>query len=174
MFKITTDPHGDGSRVTARRRNGDIVYIFGQTRRQMMAIRKLLMKLGRHYDLPMSHLADFWGIEEINATNEELLECLSLVPDPYCGCNPRQALVAAMRDARIIQRVLARNPTLEQLFTIQASNYDWGVYWRCNHPTAAGRERFAKDLDGMLDQMTENRRRYEQIKERANGNGQAN
>jgi hypothetical protein len=159
MFKITTDPHGSGSRVTARRKNGDIVYIFGQTKRQMMAVRKLIMKAARHYDLPMIHLADFWGIEKINATNAELLECLSVVPDPYCGCDPRQALIAAMRDA------------LEQLFTIQESNYDWGVYWRCNHPTEAGRQRFARDNEGMLEQLTENRRRYEEIKARANGHG---
>jgi hypothetical protein len=138
----------------------------------LATIRKLLMKLGRAYDLPMSHFADFWGIEKINATNAELLECLSVVPDPYCGCDPRQALIAAMRDARIIQRVLARDPTLEQLFTIQESNYDWGVYWRCNHPTEAGRQRFARDNEGMLEQLTENRRRYEQINaRRANGHG---
>jgi hypothetical protein len=170
--KITNDPHdapsGSFNWITARRKN-DRVYIFGETKRQCLAIRKLLMKSARHFNETLLEVSDFFGLDEINTTNAELLECLSSPPDPYSGVNVREALVAAMRDARIIQRVLTQNPTIEQLFTIQASNYDWGLYFRCNHPTVAGRERFAKDLEGMLEQLTENRRRYEQIKGRANG-----
>jgi hypothetical protein len=175
MLEITTNPHRPGSGIGARRKNGDRIYLRGETIRQLRTVRKLLMKLSRQFGLPLAAHADFAGIEIIkNVTNNDLIDCLSTVPDPYSGVSPRQALIAAMRDARICHRILAQDPTLDQLFSVTDNIYDWGLWWRCNHPTAAGRERFARDLEGMLEQMTENRRRYEQIKERANGNGQAN
>ena len=171
--KITTDPHdhpsGSFNRITARRKSGDSVFVFGESLRQVRTIKRILMKLARKFNEPLIHVADFVGVERVTATPAELLACLSSVPDPYAGVDPSDAADASVRDARIIQAILAQRPTIEQIFTVMENMYDWGCWWRCNHPTAAGREYFAKDLEGMLDRMTENRRRYEQIKERANG-----
>jgi hypothetical protein len=171
--KITTDPHdqpsGNFIRITARRKNGDSVFVFGESLRQVRTIKRILMKLARKFNEPLTHVADFVGVAQIKATPAELLACLSSVPNPYADVNPSEAADASVRDARIIQAILAQSPTIEQIFTVMENMYDWGCWWRCNHPTAAGREHFAKDLEGMLEQLTENRRRYEQIKERANG-----
>jgi hypothetical protein len=62
--KISGDPHaregGSFVRISARRSNGDKVYIFGETVRQVKQIRRMLMKLARHYgDLPMIFCARF-------------------------------------------------------------------------------------------------------------------
>jgi hypothetical protein len=163
--KITTDPHdepgGSGSynRITARRKNGDHVYIFGQTKRQCMAIKRLLMKLARHYDETMIKFADFFGVDEIAATNADLIECLSPVPDPYSGVNPHQALIAAMRDARICERILGQPNTIEQLLTVSNNQYDWGLFFRVNDERPEVRDLWARQLAEMKVWMDENRAR---------------
>jgi hypothetical protein len=89
MLEITTDPHRPGSRIGARRKNGDKVFIYGNVTRQLRTVRTILMKLARHFDLPLADFAEFLGIEEINVSKEDLIQCLSAVPDPYSGVELR-------------------------------------------------------------------------------------
>jgi hypothetical protein len=46
--KITTDAHdapsGSFNRITARRKSGDSVFVFGESLRQVRTIRKIIMK----------------------------------------------------------------------------------------------------------------------------------
>jgi hypothetical protein len=163
--KISEDPHAEDSnytRISAHRKNGDKVYVFGEGTRQVKAIRTILMKLARHYNKEMIHLADFFGLEEVRTTNAELIKCLSSVPDPYCGCDPTDALIAGKRDLNICMQIMAQDPTLDHLVVVCNNFADWGTYWRCNEPTAAGRDRWAKHLADLAPLRTENRRRYEQ------------
>jgi hypothetical protein len=175
--KITTNPHdqpsGNFIRITARRKNGDSVFVFGESLRQVRAIKRLLMKSARHFNETLLEVSNLSGLGQIKTVNDELIACLSSVPDPYAPVDRQDAADASVRDARIIQAILAHDPTIEELFRVMENMYDWQCWWRCNHPTAEGRERFAKDLDGMLERLTANRERYEQIKERR-ANGTAN
>jgi hypothetical protein len=166
--KITTDPHDtpDGSylRITARRRNGDRCFVFREGKQQVKAIRKILMRLARHFNDEMIRLADFYGLDEVKTTNAELIACLSSVPDPYAGVDPREALIAAKRDLHICMQIMAQDPSLDHLMAVSNNFWDWTTYWRCCHPTAAGREREARELAEMEPLRTENRERYERIK----------
>src|SRR5260370_3607244 len=88
--------------IGARRKNGDRIRIFANNLRQCRTLRKILMKLAKHYGLPLAQHADFDGIGMISATNDELLTCLSPFPcDPYCGVHLHAALVAWRRHLHI-------------------------------------------------------------------------
>src|SRR6266566_1897086 len=117
MLEITTDPLRPGSRISARRKNGDKIFLYGETIRQLKTARKVLMKLSKHFDLPLATFTDFVGLEMINASNYELIECLSSVPDPYAPVDLRAAMVASSRDFKIVNRILSRprQSTIEQL-----------------------------------------------------------
>jgi hypothetical protein len=162
MLEITTDAHRPGSGIGARRKNGDKIYLRGETIRQLRTVRRVLMKLAKHYGLPLNTFAEFLGVEMINATNDELLDCLSTVPNPYSGVDLRVAIAASNRDWRICNCICARDPTIEQLVTVSAQQEDWQVFWRCNHPDVGMRDRLAQELAEGRALKAENRERLEQ------------
>jgi hypothetical protein len=158
MLEITTNPSGFGTPV--RRRNGDLVYIYGECRRQLKTVRKLLMKLSRHWGLPMKHLADFAGLEGIgNAGNDDLIDCLSSVPDPYSGVELRAAMIAWKRDLNITDLILRQDPSIPQLLAVSDNQEDWLVFWRCNCPVPAIRDHLAQELVKGRALKAENRAR---------------
>jgi hypothetical protein len=169
MLEITTNPLRPGSGIGARRKNGDKIYLRGETIRQLRIVRKILMKLSKHFDLPMATFAAFPGLEMINASNDELLACLSTVPNPYDDRvdDPRIAIAASNRDWRICNCVQARDPTIEQLVTVSAQQEDWMTFWRVRHPDAGMRERLAQELVKARALKAENRARLE--RRQANG-----
>jgi hypothetical protein len=164
MLEITTEPGGFGTPV--RRRNGDLVYLCGEARRQVKAVRKLLMKLARHFGrLPMIDLADFRGLDQINATNDELIECLSSVPDPYAPVDLDAAMVASTRDLKIADRILSRprTSTIQQLLAVSDNAEDWHIFWRVRSPNGFTAQ--AKAADAEFQKLkTENRARLAQRK----------
>ena len=168
MLQIHTNPNPiPFVHIVARRKNGDRVYLFGEAQRQLRTIRKVLMKLARHYDLPMIAFTEFPGLEMINASNDELLACLSTVPNPYDDRidDPRIAIAASNRDWRICNCVQARDPTIEQLVTVSAQQEDWMTFWRVRHPDAGMRERLAQQLAEDQALKAENRERLRRRKE---------
>jgi hypothetical protein len=168
--EICSDPQpcrrGSYTSIGARRKNGDRVYIFGETKRQVRAIRKLLMKLAKHWGLPMANHADFIGMAGINATNEEMLDCLSSVPDPYAGVDLRTAFVAWRRDLNLTDLILRQDPSVPQLLAVTDNQEDWLVFWRCNCPVPAIRDHLAQELAKGRALKAENRARLAQIKRR--------
>jgi hypothetical protein len=164
MLEITTDPHRPGSGIGARRKNGDKIYLRGETIRQLRTVRKMLMKLSRHYGLPMIAFADFAGVEEINTTNEDLIECLSTVPDPYAGVDRRVAVEAWQRDWRICNRVLRQDPTIDQLLTVSGNQQDWMTWWRCNHDDPQMRSLLAEEIANAQELIMSNRARLAKMR----------
>jgi hypothetical protein len=169
MLEISTTQQAQRMGTPVRRRNGDRVYLFGEHRRQLKTVRKILMKLSQHYGLPMATFADFIGIERINTTNDELIDCLSNVPDPYAEVDLRAAMVASTRDFRICERVRAQDPTIEQLLTVSGNSEDWYNFWRVRSSKSWTPERMAKDAE-LQKLKAENRERLE----RRGANGHAN
>ena len=161
MLEITTDARAPGSGIGARRKNGDRIYLRGETIRQLRIVRKVLMKLSKHFDMPMSTFAAFLGLDQINATNDEMLHCLSTVPNPYDErvTDLRIAVAASNRDWRICEYVCARDPTIDQLVTVSANAEDWQTFWRVRHPQAAMREHLAAELVKGRALKAENRER---------------
>jgi hypothetical protein len=164
--EITTDPHrchSDFCRITARRKNGDHVLIYGQTKRHAFAIKRILMKLARSFRvIPMADLADFIGLQGINATNDELIDCLSAVPDPYAEVDRSAAVIAWKRDWNICERVRAQDPSYKHLIAVSANAEDWMTFWRCNCPSPAMRDHLARELEEGRALKSENRRRLQQ------------
>jgi hypothetical protein len=159
MLEITTEPNRFGSRVSAHRRNGDKVYLGGEARRQLKTVRKILMKLAGHYGLKMIEHADFLGVERINATNDDLVECLSSAPDPYSGVDLRAAMVAWRRDLNITNQILHQDPSVDQLLAVCDNQEDWLVFWRCNCPVPAIRDHLAQELAKARALKAENQER---------------
>ena len=169
MLQITNDPHAPGSGIGARRKNGDRIYLRGEARQQLRKVRKVLMKLARHYNLPLIAFTDFAGIEEINASNEDLVDCLSTVPDPYSGVERREAMTAAIRDSRICERILAQgDASIDQLLAVSGNQQDWCTWWRCNHPDPQVRARLAEQIADAQELIMSNRARLAQQRS-ANG-----
>jgi hypothetical protein len=172
--EITTNPKkkiSNFTRITARRKNGDQCFIFGQDKSHVFAIKRILMKLARSFRvIPMADLADFIGLGGINTTNEELINCLSVVPNAYAGVDLHAAVVAWKRDYHITARVLAQNPSVDQITACSDNQEDWVVFWRCNCPVPEIREHLAQELAEGRTLKADNRRRLEERK--ANG-GQA-
>jgi hypothetical protein len=175
--EITTDPQPHGHNyvgIGARRKNGDRIRIFGETKRQVKAIRKLLMKLGQHFGLPMANHADFVGIERINAANDDLIDCLSSVPDPYApDIDMQAAWIAWRRDWKICNRILAQDPSIDQLLSVSGNQQDWMTWFRCNHPDARVRDALARDIAKVQPLISENRERLAKQR-KANGQPQTN
>jgi hypothetical protein len=157
MLEITTNARAPGSGIGARRKNGDKIFLRGETIHQLRTVRKLLMKLAHHYNLPLAAFADFAGIEEINAENADLIDCLSTVPDPYAGVDKRVAMEAWQRDYRICERVLAQDPTIDQLLAVSGNQQDWLTWWRCNHPDAQMRSLLAEEIANAQELIMSNR-----------------
>jgi hypothetical protein len=169
MLVITTDPRRSGSSIAARRKSGDKVFIYGNVTRQLRTVRKILMKLSRHYsNLPMIAFAGFAGVEEINVTKEELLECLSAVPDPYSGVDVRIAMEAWQRDWHICERVLKQDLSIDQLLAVSGNQQDWCVFWRCNHDDPRMRALLAEEIANAQELIMSNRERLQQQRQ-ANG-----
>jgi hypothetical protein len=166
--EITSDPHpschSNYIGIGARRKNGDRVYVFGECRRQIKAVRKLIMKLGRHLGLPMKDLADFRGLGMIAAENDDLIDCLSSVPDPYAGVDLRAAFVAWKRDLNITDQILHQDPSIPQLTAVSDNQEDWLLFWRCNCPVPAIRDHLAQELEEARALKAENRERLERRK----------
>jgi hypothetical protein len=101
MLKITTDPRASGSGIGARRKNGDQVFLRGENIKQLRTVRKVLIKMAQHFQLPMAELGDFLGVDRINLTNRDLLECLSTVPNLYSEVDFAVAIEAWRRDYKI-------------------------------------------------------------------------
>jgi hypothetical protein len=168
LVEITTNPHpshhGGASfnRITARRKNGDKAFVFAATKRQCLAIKGILMKLARHYGpLPMITFADFIGVERINASNDDLIECLSAVPDPYAQVDLRAAMVATTRDFRICERVRAQDPTYKHLLAVCDCCEDWHNFWRVRSKNGFTPERIAEEAE-FQKLKADNRRRLQQ------------
>jgi hypothetical protein len=170
MLVITTDPRAPGSGIGARRKNGDRIYLRGENIRQLKIVRKVLMKLAKHFDLPMATFTDFVGLEHINTSNEELLECLSTVPDPYAPVDERVAMVASTRDFKIANRILSRprQSTLEQLLAVSANSEDWSNFWRVRSSKGFTPERIAEEAK-LQKLKASNREKLEQRSRSANG-----
>jgi hypothetical protein len=170
MLEITTDPLRPGSRISARRKNGDKIFLYGETIRQLKTARKVLMKLSKHFDLPLATFTDFVGLEMINASNDELIECLSSVPDPYAPVDLRAAMVASSRDFKIVNRILSRprQSTIEQLLAVSGNSEDWSNFWRVRSPSGFTKERMAEEAE-YRKLRAENRERLER---RNNANAQ--
>jgi hypothetical protein len=149
MLVITTDPRAPGSGIGARRKNGDKIYLRGKPVRQLRIVRKILMALSRHFDLPLATFDDFTGLEHINTTNDELIECLSTVPDPYAPVDERVVMVASTRDFKIANRILSRprQSTLEQLLAVSANSEDWANFWRVRSTKGFTPERIAEEAE---------------------------
>jgi hypothetical protein len=167
MLEITTDPHAPGSGIGARRKNGDKIFLRGETIHQLRTVRKLLMKLAHHYNLPLVAFADFAGIEESNAENTDLIECLSTVPDPYAGVDRRVAMEAWQRDWRICNRILQQDPIIDQLLAVSGNQQDWMTWWRCNHPDAGMRSLLAEEIANAQELIMSNRARLAQRRSEA-------
>jgi hypothetical protein len=176
LLEITEHRRGFLSIPVRRRKNGrqvDQVYVTADNRTQLKAVRGLLMKLARHFRAPLIECADFYGLGAINTANETLIAALSSVPDPYCGVDFDLALTAYHRDLAITDKILAQDPSIPHLLAVNNNQYDWVVFLRCNHPSAAVRQRFARDL-AELDRLGEEifHRASRQL-ERAQANGHA-
>jgi hypothetical protein len=128
MLKISTNPHEPGSGIGARRKNGDSVVLRGETISQLRTVRKVLIKMARHFQLPMAELGDFLGVDRINLTNRDLLDCLSTVPDPYAEVDFAAAIEAWRRDFKIGHRVLANDPSIEEIMIV------WVIASQPNEP----------------------------------------
>ena len=172
MLVITTDPRAPGSGIGARRKSGDKIYLRGKPIQQLRIVRKILMRLAKHYAMPLATFADFVGIEMINATNEELIECLSTVPDPYAPVDERAAMIASTRDFKIVNRILSRprQSTIEQLLAVSANSEDWANFWRVRSPKGFTPERIAKQAE--FQKLKASNR--EKLEQRRAANGAAN
>jgi hypothetical protein len=166
FLEVRTDPHpkcpGSFNRISARRRNGEKVYLFGETRHQLKAVKRIIMRLSQKFGLPLIAQADFVGVEKLGAENADLIDCLSSPPDPYAGVDVRQAMTAWLRDVRICDSILAQEPTIDEILSVSANSQDWCLFWRCNHPDAAVRDRLAKSLAEAQGLIAENRQRLEE------------
>jgi hypothetical protein len=175
--EITTDPqlhHRRSNYVStvARRKNGDHVHILGQHKQQVFAIRRILMKLARKYALPMIHLADFTGLQGIATNNDELVKCLSEVPDAYAEVDMHAAVVAWKRDRNICDLILRHDPDCVQLIAVSNNEIDWATYFRCNCPVPAIREHLAQELAEAQALRAEAVERAERQLARKQANGQ--
>jgi hypothetical protein len=163
LLEITSDRRAFTS-LPVRRKGDQVVYVTGETKRQTRAVRKLLMALARRFGLPMIAFAEFAGVEKLNAANEDLIDCLSIVPNPYpSGLRWSEAELetakrAWMRDWKICNRVLAQDPTIEELLAVSGNQQDWCNWWRCNHPDASVRARMAQGIAEAQALINENRR----------------
>jgi hypothetical protein len=126
------------------------------------------MKLSRHYGLPLAAHADFAGMHMINADNDNLIDCLSSVPDPYAGVDLRAAFVAWRRDLNVTDLILRQDPSIPQLTAVSDNQEDWLVFWRCNCPVPEIRDHLAQELAKGRALKAENRERLA----RRNADGQ--
>jgi hypothetical protein len=175
LLEITEDRRRFTS-IPVRRKNGDRVFVTGDNRKQLKAVRALMIKLARHFKAPLIQVADFYGLDQINTKTEDLLACLSSAWDPDSSVDLDIAYAAYRRDLEITNIVLARDPSITQLLIVKNNQLDWCRWWHRHHPSPSVRECLAQDL-AEYDRLAEEAfvkasRQLEKV--RARDNGQAN
>jgi hypothetical protein len=175
LLEITEDRLSFTS-IPIRRKSGDLVYVTGDNRKQLKAVRALMIKLARHFKAPLIQVADFYGLDQINTKTEDLLACLSSAWDPDADVALDIAYAAYLRDLEITNIVLARDPSITQLLIVKNNQLDWCVWWQRHHPNPAVRQSLAQDLvefDRLAEEaFVKATRQLEKV--RARDNGQAN
>jgi hypothetical protein len=151
-----------------------LVFVTGDSRKQLKAVRALMIKLARHFKAPLIEVADFYGLDQINTKTDDLLACLSSAWDPDADVALDIAYAAYCRDLEITNIVLARDPSIPQLLIVKNNQLDWCVWWQRHHPSPSVRESLAQDLVE-FERLAEETfiKAQRQLEIRARDNGQA-
>jgi hypothetical protein len=161
--------------IPVRRKNGDRVFVTGDNRKQLKAVRTILQKLARHFRAPLIEVADFYGLDRINTKADDLLACLSSAWDPDSDVALDIAYAAYKRDLEITNIVLARDPSITQLLIVKNNQLDWCVWWQRHHPSPSVRQSLAQDLvefDRLAEEVfIKASRQLEKVRARDNAEG---
>ncbi len=166
---------------SARRANGDKVYITGDFQWEAEVVRKLLMKLARRHRLRMIEIAELAKLAaeeeclgaQLAVVEMESVELPSLghVPEPEDAVDLAEAMAAYRHDVMRCASAVD-DSSLETWLAIAANQYRWGRFWVVRHPSAAVREWFAEVL-AATDELRElNRAKAERLVARRRANGQ--
>jgi hypothetical protein len=151
------------SQLSARRANGDEVFITGDYRGEVEQLRRLLMRAARRNRMRMLQLAELAGLAEMEdlTTNQdheegyvpqlaeietETLELPSLgyVPEPEEAVDLAQAMEDFKRDVFHCNELDL--DTLDEALAVAANQYRWARFWVIRHPDPKVRAKFAEAL----------------------------
>jgi hypothetical protein len=146
---------------SARRANGDTVFITGDFQWEVEHVRRLLMKLARRHKLKMIEIAKLALFAPIKPNQEEplqtqlaVVETVSVelpsindrVPNPGDDVDLALAMEEFQRDV-IRSNELLELDTLETAVAVASNLYRWARFWVVRHPSAQVRAKFAANLN---------------------------
>jgi hypothetical protein len=149
------------SQLSARRANGDTVFITGDYRGEVEQLRRLLMRAARGNRMRMLQLAELAGLAEMEdlTTNQEEgyvpqvaeietetleLPSLGYVPEPEEAVDLGQAMEDFKRD--VFRCNGLELDTLDEALAVAANQYRWARFWVIRHPDPNVRAGFADHL----------------------------
>lgn len=152
MFEISDTPRtprtGSYVQMSARRSNGDKVYITGDTRWEVEGIRRLLMKCARRLGLRMLGIVHMAEAAAILIDNPDALD-LSIAPPPHplSKINEAVAWEQFLRDIERTTAILDDEDTgIDVIAWIAEFQAGWCRFWSLRHPSPEQRAAFAAKL----------------------------
>jgi hypothetical protein len=152
------------SQLSARRANGDTVFITGDYLGEVEQLRRLLMRAARRNRMRMLQLAELAGLAEMEdltthqdheeehlaaqlaevETGFELPSINDHVPDPDDIVDLGQAMEDFKRDVFHCNELDL--DTLDEALAVAANQYPWARFWVIRHPDPNVRAKFAEAL----------------------------
>ena len=155
MFEITETPRTPRTnsfvQMSARRTNGDKVYITGDTRQEVEHVRRLLMKAARRSGLRMMEIAEMAEVVSIVMDNPgapDPVVGIAKAPDPRAEINEGVEWERFLRDVERTTAILDDDDDtgIDVIAWIAEWQAGWCRFWSHRHPDPARRESFARAL----------------------------
>lgn len=152
MFEVSETPRTPRTngffQMSARRTNGDKVYITGDTRQEVEHVRRLLMKAARRSGLRMMELAETAEVVSIVMDNPEApVLGIAKAPHPCAKINEGVAWEQFLRDIARTTAILDDDDSgIDVIAWIADWQAGWCRFWSLRHPDPARRASFSAAL----------------------------
>jgi hypothetical protein len=152
MFEVSETPRTPRTnsfvQMSARRTNGDKVYITGDSRQEVEHVRRLLMKAARRSGLRMLEIAEMAEVVSIVMDNPGApVLGIAKAPHPYAEINGGVAWEQFLIDIERTTAILDDDDTgIDVIAWIAEWQAGWCRFWSHRHPDPARRESFARAL----------------------------